>query len=125
MNNFCFSHPWHLHGHSFHVVGQGGDRYDPIQDGNRIQRDILDGKNDFMFRDSVTVYANQTTGDEIDGSFCGWVAIRFSAHNSGIWLVHCHVTPHMIMGKKFVIWEHPKNDPWLKQVMKYGKSKGI
>jgi len=25
--SFCFSHPWHIHGHSFYVVGQGPNRY--------------------------------------------------------------------------------------------------
>lgn len=80
--DFCFSHPWHIHGHSFYVVGEGPDRYDPVKDGQRIQENIKNGKR-FQFRDSVTVYANQTIGEETDGAFCGWAAVRFAAHNPG------------------------------------------
>ncbi|CAL8097336.1 unnamed protein product [Orchesella dallaii] len=114
--NFCFSHPWHIHGHSFHVVGDGPNKYDPVVDGARIQQDVLSGKK-FQLRDAVTVFANQTEGELVDGAYCGWAAVRFSAHNNGIWLAHCHVTPHMMMGKKFVIWEHNEEDPMLTKLM--------
>lgn len=112
----CFTHPWHIHGHSFHVVGEGPDRYDPLKDGEKIQLDVEAGLR-FQFRDTVTVYANQTVGEEVDGAYCGWAAVRFAAHNPGVWLAHCHVTPHMIMGKRFVIWEHSEEDPFLGGLM--------
>lgn len=105
-----------MQGHSFHVVGEGPDKYDPIADGARIQRDVESGKK-FSLRDAVTVYANQTVGEHTDGAYCGWAAVRFAAHNNGLWLAHCHVTPHLIMGKKFVIWEHSVEDPMLSKLM--------
>lgn len=70
-----------------------------------------------MLRDTVTVFANQTVGDITDGAYCGWAAVRYEAGNSGLWLAHCHITPHIIMGKRFVIWEHGEDDPMLTKLM--------
>lgn len=67
------------------MVGEGPNRYDPAVDGARIQADIMAGRKEFMFRDSLTVYANQTVGELTDRAFCGWAAVRFSAHNPGLW----------------------------------------
>jgi len=58
----------------------------------------------------------------VDGAWCGWAAVRFAAHNPGVWLAHCHVTPHMMMGKKFVIWEHSEEDPFLLNLMEQHKT---
>jgi L-ascorbate oxidase len=115
----CFSHPWHIHGHTFYVVAEGPDEYDPVKDGEAIREKTKAGNtNRFRFRDSVTVFANQTTGSNTaDGAPCGWSVVRFIVNNPGLWLAHCHVTPHMIMGKKFVIWEHSEEDPYLSSLM--------
>jgi L-ascorbate oxidase len=116
----CFSHPWHIHGHSFYVVGEGPDEYDPVKDGEAIREKTKAGTvNTSRFRDTVTLFANQTAGaNETYGTPCGWTAVRFIANNPGLWFAHCHVTPHLMMGKKFVIWEHSEEDPYLSTLMK-------
>jgi len=47
----CFGHPWHLHGHSFHVVGSGPDKYDPVTDGGTIKENVRLRRN-MQFRDT-------------------------------------------------------------------------
>ncbi|KAI9294696.1 hypothetical protein K502DRAFT_342241 [Neoconidiobolus thromboides FSU 785] len=39
---------------------------------------------------------------------CGWYAIRFKANNPGSWFMHCHMSPHIIMGKVAIINYVPK-----------------
>ena len=117
----CFSHPWHIHGHTFYVVGEGKGLYDPIKDGEMIRENTKAGNsNKFRFRDTVTLFVNETVPlNKTAGSPCGWTAVRFKANNPGLWLSHCHVTPHMLMGKKFIIWEHPEDDPFLHDIQSY------
>jgi laccase len=59
------SHPLHLHGFDFFVVGQGVGNYDPSQDPAKFN--LLDP----VQRNTVGVPAG------------GWVAIRFYADNPG------------------------------------------
>lgn len=106
----CDEHPIHLHGHSFWVVKRGVDEIDP----NNLES-ILNSEsgNDREFRDTFTLYPNSTVESEELGKPCGWAAIRFIADNPGLWLVHCHVTSHMILGKSFVLYEYNERNPGL------------
>jgi len=114
----CFGHPWHVHGHSFHVVGHGPDKYDPVKDHALIE-DNVKNKRKMQFRDTVMTNGDQTSGvEEVGPAYCGWTAIRFVANNPGVWLSHCHVTPHMLMGKRFVIWEHKAEDPFFETLFR-------
>jgi len=100
----CEQHPWHLHGHDFHVVANGPDAYDAE---DRILIDqIVANRSDFIVRDVVTLFPDQVVENTTSKAPCGWTAIRFVADNPGIWLTHCHLTPHQIMGKHFVLYEH-------------------
>ncbi|RWW41627.1 hypothetical protein BHE74_00052886 [Ensete ventricosum] len=60
------SHPLHLHGYNFFVVGQGFGNYDPAKDPAKFN--LVDP----VERNTVGVTAG------------GWVAIRFSADNPGL-----------------------------------------
>ncbi|KAI7855662.1 Cupredoxin [Circinella umbellata] len=95
----CRSHPWHMHGHSFYSLAHGADLYDHEDD-----MDVRTVSNPFL-RDVLTLYpAESRTVEETSGLPateaipCGWTKIRFLADNPGIWAMHCHNTPHMIMG---------------------------
>ncbi|XP_020114118.1 putative laccase-11 [Ananas comosus] len=74
------SHPLHLHGHNFYVVGQGFGNYDPEND--PIRFNLVDP----VQRNTVGVPS------------AGWVAIRFRADNPGVWLMHCHLDVHLSWG---------------------------
>jgi len=63
-------HPFHLHGHSFQILGIGK--------GSKVDESQLNFKNPTR-RDTVTAPAGS------------WVVIRFVADNPGIWAFHCHI----------------------------------
>ncbi|XP_055830644.1 laccase-2-like [Solanum dulcamara] len=74
------SHPLHLHGYNFYVVGQGFGNFDP--------------KNDPANYNLVDPVERNTIGVPSGG----WVAIRFLADNPGVWLMHCHFDVHLSWG---------------------------
>ncbi|EES18346.1 hypothetical protein BDA96_09G171700 [Sorghum bicolor] len=76
------SHPLHLHGFNFFVVGQGFGNFDPTNDPAKFN--LVDP----VERNTVGVPAG------------GWVAIRFRADNPGVWFMHCHLEVHMSWGLK-------------------------
>ncbi|KAK9056612.1 hypothetical protein SSX86_023974 [Deinandra increscens subsp. villosa] len=76
------SHPLHLHGFNFFVVGQGFGNYDPKNDPKNFN--LVDP----VERNTVRVPSG------------GWVAIRFLADNPGVWFMHCHLEVHTSWGLK-------------------------
>ena len=62
------THPMHLHGHSFQVVGIGTQRFSGAM------------------RDTVLVTPKET------------VTIAFDANNPGWWFYHCHNLYHLAAG---------------------------
>ncbi|XP_075512467.1 laccase-17-like [Primulina tabacum] len=76
------SHPLHLHGFNFFVVGQGFGNYDPNNDPKSFN--LVDP----VERNTVGVPSG------------GWVAIRFLADNPGVWFMHCHLEIHTSWGLK-------------------------
>ncbi|XP_072954582.1 laccase-2-like [Typha angustifolia] len=78
------SHPLHLHGYNFYVVGQGFGNYDWEEDPARFN--LVDP----VERNTVQVPS------------AGWVAVRFLADNPGVWLMHCHLDVHLSWGLTMV-----------------------
>ncbi|XP_058099314.1 laccase-17-like [Magnolia sinica] len=76
------SHPLHLHGFNFFVVGQGFGNYDPNKDPSKFN--LVDP----IERNTIGVPSG------------GWVAIRFLADNPGVWFMHCHLEVHTSWGLK-------------------------
>ncbi|KAJ4843321.1 Laccase-17 [Turnera subulata] len=76
------SHPLHLHGFNFFVVGQGFGNFDPNKDAANFN--LVDP----VERNTVGVPSG------------GWVAIRFLADNPGVWFMHCHLEVHTSWGLK-------------------------
>ncbi|GLJ12590.1 hypothetical protein SUGI_0194170 [Cryptomeria japonica] len=74
------SHPVHIHGFDFYVVGQGFGNYDPQKDPQKFN--LVDPPR----RNTIGVPPG------------GWAAIRFKADNPGVWLVHCHFEAHSEFG---------------------------
>ncbi|KAA8547378.1 hypothetical protein F0562_003758 [Nyssa sinensis] len=88
------SHPFHLHGYNFFVVGTGIGNFDPAKDPAKYN--LVDPPE----RNTVGV----PTG--------GWTAIRFRADNPGVWFMHCHLELHTSWGLKtaFVVEDGPAAD---------------
>ncbi|XP_077236898.1 laccase-17-like [Tasmannia lanceolata] len=76
------SHPLHLHGFNFYVVGQGFGNFNPNKDPSNFN--LVDP----VERNTVGVPSG------------GWVAIRFLADNPGVWFMHCHLEVHTSWGLK-------------------------
>nr|GMD58822.1 laccase-11-like [Ipomoea batatas] len=76
------SHPFHLHGYNFFVVGTGVGNFNPAKD--PAGYNLVDPPE----RNTVGV----PTG--------GWTAIRFRADNPGVWFLHCHLELHTGWGLK-------------------------
>jgi FtsP/CotA-like multicopper oxidase with cupredoxin domain len=68
-NDTAFDHPIHLHGHSFHVLAENGEKLDRP-----------------MVMDTVLIQPNQT------------VEVAFVADNPGDWALHCHILEHAAAG---------------------------
>ncbi|TKW23483.1 hypothetical protein SEVIR_4G294600v4 [Setaria viridis] len=74
------SHPMHLHGYSFYVVGRGIGNFD-------------DGRDPAGY--NLVDPPRQNTVAVPKG---GWAAIRFRATNPGVWFMHCHFDRHVVWG---------------------------
>ncbi|KAH9711356.1 Laccase-11 [Citrus sinensis] len=88
------SHPFHLHGYNFFVVGTGIGNFDPVKD--PANYNLVDP----IERNTAAV----PTG--------GWTAIRFRADNPGVWFMHCHLELHTGWGLKtaFAVEDGPGPD---------------
>ncbi|KAG2614274.1 hypothetical protein PVAP13_4KG379103 [Panicum virgatum] len=74
------SHPMHLHGFSFYVVGRGLGNFD-------------EGRDPAGY--NLADPPRQNTVAVPKG---GWAAIRFRATNPGVWFMHCHFDCHVVWG---------------------------
>ncbi|GAO51162.1 hypothetical protein G7K_5273-t1 [Saitoella complicata NRRL Y-17804] len=84
-------HPFHLHGHTFQVLGRSVEDAGPYDPSN-VTFDIPANP---MRRDVVQVPPN------------GHVLLRFFSDNPGVWLFHCHIEWHILSGLIAQIIEAP------------------
>ncbi|KAJ6791887.1 putative L-ascorbate oxidase [Iris pallida] len=82
------THPWHLHGHDFWVLGHGAGKFDPSAHPAGVFNLV-----DPIQKNTVPVHPY------------GWTALRFRADNPGVWAFHCHVEAHYFMGMGLVFEE--------------------
>ncbi|KAL2198113.1 laccase-like protein [Corynascus similis CBS 632.67] len=92
------THPFHAHGQHFYDIGSGPGKYDPEL--NNAKLAIL-GYHPVK-RDTAMVY-RYGTGQVAPGEPAGWRAWRMKMDHPGVWMIHCHVLAHMIMGME-VLW---------------------
>ena len=95
-NNFITSHPMHLHGHDFALLGQGrgvftADMVGQLNFANPIRRDTA-----LLFG----------AGNPAAVS-AGWTVIGFETDNPGAWLMHCHIIWHADGGMALQYLERP------------------
>lgn len=79
--NYLEQHPFHIHGHSFYVLGANHNTINPVR------------------RDTITIPKNST------------VTIRLIFNNPGVWLAHCHISWHVIMGMSLIFAYPPETIP--------------
>ncbi|XP_020519776.1 L-ascorbate oxidase isoform X2 [Amborella trichopoda] len=102
------THPWHLHGHHFWVLGHGIGVFDPVNDPKKYN------------------LVNPVVKNTVPAFPYGWTVIRFRADNPGIWAFHCHVEAHYYLGMGVVFEEGIERVARLpKSIMGCGKSKRL
>ena len=98
------SHPWHIHGQHVYDLGGGQGNYDAdANEAAMAQRYNATGGVP-PIRDTTWVY-KYTDGDDLqdpDQTVVGWRGWRVRTNNAGVWMVHCHMLQHMIMGLQSV-----------------------
>ncbi|KAK5656055.1 hypothetical protein OQA88_5194 [Cercophora sp. LCS_1] len=85
------THPIHMHGHDFFILGQSDQEFDPAtfkpQTVNPPRRDVA------MVVDS------------------GYIVVAFQTDNPGAWLLHCHIGWHASEGMAVTFLEHTEKIP--------------
>ncbi|EPS71874.1 ascorbate oxidase [Genlisea aurea] len=85
--NTSETHPWHLHGHDFWVLGYGSGEFDRVKDPKKYN--LLNP----IKKNTVAVQPYS------------WTALRFTADNPGVWAFHCHIEPHFLAGMAVIFEE--------------------
>ncbi|KAK2973574.1 hypothetical protein RJ640_030699 [Escallonia rubra] len=81
------THPWHLHGHDFWVLGYGTGKFNVNSDPKKYN--LVDP----IMKNTVPLHPY------------GWTALRIRADNPGVWAFHCHIEYHFYMGMGVVFEE--------------------
>ena len=117
MRHRRFSHPVHLHGHSFHVAAIGYGKYDPMSGEISSSSDELVCSNGSSNTSCIkpqwrnesevnfTVNDRSVRKDTVILPAGGYVVMQFISDNPGFWFLHCHIEPHQLEGMALVINE--------------------
>ncbi|TVY83420.1 Multicopper oxidase aurL2 [Lachnellula suecica] len=89
-------HPFHAHGAHYWDLGSGNRTYDQASNEVKIQE-----HGHPIQRDTTMLYRYATT--TTNGTNMGWRAWRIRVTEPGVWMIHCHILQHMIMGMQ-TIW---------------------
>ncbi|KAL5555955.1 hypothetical protein UlMin_038191, partial [Ulmus minor] len=87
VNKTSETHPWHLHGHDFWVLGYGSGKFDIYNDPKKYN------------------LVNPIEKNTVAVQPYGWTALRFRVDNPGVWAFHCHIESHFYMGMGVVFEE--------------------
>ena len=90
------THPFHAHGAHYWDLGSGNGTYNSTA--NEEKWASIEGGP--VLRDTTILYKYAAkTGN---GTAMGWRAWRLRVSEPGVWMVHCHILQHMIMGMQTV-----------------------
>ncbi|XP_063697893.1 uncharacterized protein LOC134828837 [Culicoides brevitarsis] len=92
------SHPFHLHGYGFNVIGIGRSPDTTVKKINLKHALDLDRRG-LLHRQ----YNLPPLKDTIAVPNNGYVVLRFRADNPGFWLFHCHFLFHIVIGMNLVL----------------------
>ncbi|KAJ2701386.1 ferroxidase fet3 [Coemansia sp. IMI 209128] len=86
-------HPLHLHGHAFQITEYGPTR--PFIPSNATAVPVVKNSGVPAKRDTVVILPSH------------YVKLRFRADNPGVWMLHCHMDIHFVMGLALTFIEAP------------------
>ncbi|USW46731.1 Putative multicopper oxidase, type 1, multicopper oxidase, copper-binding, cupredoxin [Septoria linicola] len=89
-------HPMHKHGNKFFVIGFGTGRYpwDTVEEGMQALPPGSFNLQNPPYLDTVRTKTSMTGA---------WLALRYKVEQSGAWMFHCHIQPHLSGGMGMVI----------------------
>ncbi|KAK1961562.1 L-ascorbate oxidase [Colletotrichum sublineola] len=87
-------HPFHAHGGHYYDIGSGNGTYDPDANEERLKNYCP------VKRDTTLLYryGEKTTSGDVSG----WRGWRLRVEDAGVWMIHCHILQHMVMGMQSV-----------------------
>nr|BAA24288.1 ascorbate oxidase [Acremonium sp. HI-25] len=86
-------HPFHAHGEHFYDIGSG----DGVYDAEANEAKLVAMNYTAVKRDTTMLYHYAAT--TTPGAPAGWRAWRLRVTQPGVWMIHCHILQHMVMGK--------------------------
>ncbi|TQN67917.1 Multicopper oxidase aurL2 [Colletotrichum shisoi] len=87
-------HPMHAHGGHYWDIGSGNGTYNATENEERLKN------YNPVKRDTTNLYryAEKTKS----GDIAGWRGWRLRVEDAGVWMIHCHILQHMVMGMQSV-----------------------
>ena len=122
--NNNFSHPIHLHGHTFYVVAVRHGKYNASgkldENNTDVKCDSESCHNPRWADDTLPRYLrwkkrvqpSAIRKDTVIVPAGGYVVIAFHADNPGYWFMHCHIESHQLEGMAVVVQEYPTSQQW-------------
>ncbi|KAK4187405.1 putative L-ascorbate oxidase [Podospora australis] len=95
-NGLVEMHPFHAHSKHYYDIGSGPGLYDA--DANNAKLAKTGYKS--VKRDTTMLYRYES--NVAPGQAAGWRAWRIKITDSGVWMIHCHILAHMMMGMQSV-----------------------
>ncbi|KAH8797745.1 Cupredoxin [Xylogone sp. PMI_703] len=89
-------HPFHAHGAHYWDLGSGNGTYDAKANDAKIQA----SGHSPVKRDTTMLYRYASSTK--NGTAEGWRAWRIKVTEPGVWMIHCHILEHMLMGMQTV-----------------------
>ncbi|KAJ9091606.1 hypothetical protein QFC21_007146 [Naganishia friedmannii] len=102
----AMAHPIHLHGHYFRVLGSKANSLFPS---NLTVDEVKDRMRDSDIAAALDLSNTAPQRDTAHLPENGWLAIRFTANNPGVWLLHCHINSHLSSGMAIAFMEMRNN----------------
>ncbi|KAK0671935.1 putative L-ascorbate oxidase [Cercophora samala] len=90
------THPFHAHSKHYYDIGSGKGKYDAEANNKKLEETGYKA----VKRDTTMLYRyDETVGV---GEPAGWRAWRIKITDAGVWMIHCHILAHMMMGMQSV-----------------------
>ncbi|KAJ4359946.1 uncharacterized protein N0V89_000505 [Didymosphaeria variabile] len=89
-------HPFHAHGRHFWDLGSGNGTYNATANNAKLDKLYQEDGWTPAVRDTTMQYRYAEKG--VPNTTAGWRAWRVNVSEPGVWMMHCHIIAHMIMG---------------------------
>ncbi|KAF2117913.1 Cupredoxin [Lophiotrema nucula] len=89
-------HPFHAHGRHYWDLGSGNGTYNATANNAKLDALYIESGWTPATRDTTMQYRYAASG--VPNTTAGWRAWRVNVSEPGVWMMHCHIVAHRIMG---------------------------